>query len=123
MRELGVPPDLGLLGDPRIEEALRSIAGMPPDEPLDRDSISARVGLSVRQLDRLLKQSTGRTLGEYHDGIRFDAASRKLLEPGIRIKEVASSFGFSDLASFSRWFSRRSGRSPRDFRANFGCGE
>lgn len=121
MRQLGISPDLGAISDPRLESILSTIAAQPPSEPIDRDALAASEGLSSRQLDRLLKDATGKTLSEFHDAMRFEAASRQLLEPGIRIKEIASDFGFRDLSSFSRWFSRRSGRSPRDYRTTFGA--
>lgn len=119
MRHCGIQPDLGTLADPRLEAILASVAAQPPGEVLDRESLAAGAGLCPRQVDRLLREATGKTLNEFHDNLRFEAASRQLLEPGIRIKEVASAFGFRDLSAFSRWFSRRAGRSPRDFRAGF----
>lgn len=120
MRHCGIQPDLGDLTDPRLEAIVASVAALKPDETLDRVGLAAGEGLSPRQLDRLLKEATGKTLSEFHDELRFNAASRRLLEPGVRIKEVASAFGFRDLSTFSRWFSRRAGRSPRDYRNVFG---
>jgi AraC-like DNA-binding protein len=119
MSESGVLPDLGVLVDPRLEKIMMAVKALPADGALDRNALAASVGMSPRHLDRLCKEATGRTLAEQHDTQRFEMAVRQLLEPGIRVKEVASNLGFADLSTFSRWFSRRQGRSPREFREAF----
>jgi AraC-like DNA-binding protein len=119
MTDLGIRPHLGQLSDPRLEQIIESVSTLPHDAPLDREALASAAGLSPRQLDRLLKEASGSTLAEHHDRLRFEAASRMLLESGKRIKEIASAMGFVDLSSFSRWFNRRANRSPREFRASF----
>lgn len=116
---LGIEPDLGETRDPRLDALFTTLRDLAPGAAVNRDRIAATHGISPRQLDRLLKESTGKTLADHHDSIRHDRACLLLLQKGSRIKEVASECGFSDLSSFSRWFTRRAGFSPRAYRQRY----
>lgn len=119
MDHLGVAPDTGINRDPRIESVLRALQSECGSPQPDRDRLAGSAGVSPRQLDRLLKKATGKTLMENHDSFRHENACRGLLEQGKRVKEVAMETGFQDLPSFSRWFAKRAGCSPRTFRERF----
>lgn len=119
MARLGVVPDTGVNRDPRVESLLSQLRESPAASPPDRAGFAAAAGVSPRQLDRLLKDATGRTFVESHDQIRFERACSGLLEKGLRVKEVALGSGFRDLSSFSRWFTKRAGCSPRAYRERF----
>lgn len=116
---LGIDPDLGETRDPRLEAFFATLRALPPGATVSRERIAAATGISPRQLDRLLKESTGKTLADHHEGIRHEHACLRLLQKGSRIKEVASECGFGDLSSFSRWFTRRAGLSPRAYRQRY----
>ena len=119
MDHLGVAPDTGMNRDPRIEVVLEILEGIAGSASPSREDLAAAVGVSPRQLDRMMKQETGRTLIENHDLIRYEKACRSLLEKGRRVKEVAIEAGFNDLPGFSRWFAKRAGCAPRAFRIRF----
>jgi len=119
MDHLGVAPDIGMNRDPRIEAVLQILEGIAGSASPSREDLAAAVGVSPRQLDRMMKQETGRTLIENHDLIRYEKACRSLLEKGRRVKEVAIEAGFNDLPGFSRWFAKRAGCAPRAFRIRF----
>lgn len=119
MDGLGVVPFLGVTQDPRITELLERIRQEVAQVTLDRAHLSAATGWSPRQMDRVVKAETGLTIAEFHDANRYEHACRALLVSGQRIKEVAATLGFRELACFSRWFARRSGRSPRVYRESF----
>lgn len=119
MEQLDICPDIGQTRDPRIEGLLANLRMGAPHRTPDRNSLASAAGVSPRQLDRMIKEATGRTLAENHDQIRFEAARDGLLEKGLRVKEVAAEIGFSDLSSFSRWFTKHAGCSPRAYRERF----
>ncbi|MFD0894259.1 helix-turn-helix domain-containing protein [Luteolibacter ambystomatis] len=102
--------------DPRLEAMHRMLGTLPLDKELPAAVIEAATGLSERQLNRLSRAAGGRTLREAFENRRYEYAREALLEPGGRVKTVASALGFTDLALFNRWFRRRSGRNPREVR-------
>lgn len=119
MDHLGVAPDTGMTRDPRVEILLAHLqAGWTSPSP-DRGQLAIATGVSPRQMDRLIKISTGKTLVENHDHFRYDRICSSLLESGLRVKEIAGTAGFTNLSSFSRWFAKRAGCSPRAYRERF----
>ena len=73
------------------------------------------MGVSERTLARRLSAS-GLTYGALIDEVRFTEATKLLLEPGMRIEDVAISIGFDGQGNFTRMFRRVGGLSPREFR-------
>ena len=102
--------------DPRLEEVRRAIAALPLNIPPDLDAISARIGLSLRQVNRLHAHAFTLTCNEYWDQLRAESARIGLANPSRTIKEVALSLGFTDISFFSNWFLRHEACRPREFR-------
>lgn len=73
-------------------------------------------GLSVRQLTRAFKQTTGTTVFNYVEQVRLDKARALLADTDLLIKEIASRLGFSCASSLSVAFRNLSGESPQDYR-------
>ena len=72
-------------------------------------------GTSARSLQRRLAAS-GLRFGRLVDEARFQAASRLLRDPSIRIVDVSAELGYTDAANFTRAFRRWAGVSPLSFR-------
>ncbi len=74
-------------------------------------------GLSVRSLQRRLAKC-----GVAHVQIvgqaRYQAATRLLEDPDIRITDIGIGLGYADSAHFSRAFKRWAGVSPREYRSH-----
>lgn len=121
MDHLKVGADMGTIRDPRVEAVLNALRRSCGEPAIDRERLASTLGVSARQIDRLLKQATGMTLAENRDALRYNLACNGLLEQGCRVKEVASRVGFGDLSTFSRWFTRHSGCAPRAYRERFGA--
>lgn len=119
MDHLGVAPDTGMTRDPRIETLLAHLQAAWMSPTPDRGQLAIAAGVSPRQVDRLIKIATGKTLVENHHQFRYDRICSSLLESGLRVKEIAGEAGFSNLSSFSRWFVKRAGCSPRTYRERF----
>jgi AraC-like DNA-binding protein len=73
------------------------------------------MGVSERTLARRLSQH-GLTYGKLVDEVRYDVARMLLMDPDVRIGDVAATVGFEQQSNFTRMFHRISGQSPREFR-------
>jgi AraC-like DNA-binding protein len=72
-------------------------------------------GLSPRTLQRRLGEA-GCTYSDLLEAARLQAATRLLMEKGVKIVEVAFNLGYSDAANFTRAFRRWTGTAPRKAR-------
>ena len=73
--------------------------------------------LSPKYFSTLIKQETGITAGEWIDCyVTLQAKSMLLRRHDLTIQQVADLLGFSEQASFSRFFKKRTGQSPSEFR-------
>lgn len=79
-------------------------------------SYAAQAGISENYLSRKVKQSTGRSVGEWIDAVRTVRAKRLLAETSIPIIDVATSVGMEDQSYFARFFKRETGQTPTEFR-------
>lgn len=73
--------------------------------------LSQRLGLSVRQTQRILKQYYGVTFREKQINSRLEAAFLGL-KSGKNVSEVAFEVGYSDAPSLIRAFKKRYGKTP-----------
>jgi AraC-like DNA-binding protein len=102
----------------RRRAVLDAIARGAADADLDPARTADQVGLSVRYLHRLL-QETGKTFSAHVLERRLDRARRLLRDPRLgylKISEIASAAGFSDLSYFNRSFRRHFAETPSQTR-------
>jgi AraC family transcriptional regulator, transcriptional activator of pobA len=75
-----------------------------------------RLGLSAERLNRLVRDSAGRSaLAFVHERVLREAC-RRLLYIAAPVSTLAFELGFEDPAYFCRFFKRHTGVSPRDYR-------
>lgn len=73
-------------------------------------------GISENYLSRLVKQSTGRSVGAWIDILRIQRAKRLLSSTSLPIIDIAASVGVEDQSYFSRLFKKETGMTPSAFR-------
>jgi AraC family L-rhamnose operon transcriptional activator RhaR len=96
-----------------VKKLLRAVA---PGEPFPAPAeLARRIGLQKDHLNRLVRRSTGLTLGQWR-ARRMLAASEKELAREGTIAEAALRLGFPDANYFSRWFRRQTGMTPSSWR-------
>ncbi|SHG75278.1 alpha/beta fold hydrolase [Winogradskyella jejuensis] len=78
------------------------------------DELSRKVGISERQLQRKLKELTGKTPGQIITTTRLNKAKAALLTRTFTISEVAFQYGFTSPSYFSKCFKKEFGVSPSD---------
>ncbi len=79
-------------------------------------AIAAELGITPDKLHNITRQAVGKSpLDIIHDRIILEC-KRELSYTDRRIAEIGFDCGFADAAHFSRFFSARTGLSPRSFR-------
>ncbi len=89
------------------------------ETPLRTDQLAARAGISVRQIERLMRETLGETPSRYYLKLRLQAARNHLFYGDLPIQEIAHACGFSSPSVLSRAFKGHFGVSPREFRHQF----
>jgi AraC family transcriptional activator of pobA len=84
-------------------------------KPLSVNDIARRLNCSRNNVSASFRKETGTGLKEFIDRKRVETAENLLEFTDMRITEAASVLGFPDVYSFSRFFRRMNGASPRIF--------
>ena len=71
---------------------------------IKRSEVAEVAALSEGAFSRFFRKCTGRTLPMYLNEIRLGRAARLLLDTDLRVSDVASESGFTNLSNFNRRF-------------------
>lgn len=82
------------------------------EEPLSCAGIAARVGLSLRQMERRFHRQTGRSVVQDYLLLRLARAHQLLQQTELGVTDIAFACGFSSPTYFSRLYRRTFGCSP-----------
>jgi len=74
------------------------------------------LNVNASYLSALFHRETGRTVTEYVNSVRMEAAARLLQTTHLQIQTVAQHCGMSDVNYFSKLFKKHHGLTPRRFR-------
>ena len=83
---------------------------------INRREVAEVAALSEGAFSRFFRKCTGRTLPMYLNEIRLGIAARLLQETDLRVSEVASECGFTNLSNFNRQFYTCKHMTPMAFR-------
>lgn len=82
------------------------------ENPLSSTEIARKVGLSVRNLERLFQRHTGQTPARYYKTLRLEQARDLLLHTSLSNVEIAIATGFCTSSHFSACYREQFGHSP-----------
>jgi transcriptional regulator GlxA family with amidase domain len=82
------------------------------EEPVSREDLARRAGLSLRHLDRLFYSELGTTLGAYYIAARLERARILILQTAMPAADVAVACGFQSASHFSHAYKRHFGSAP-----------
>ena len=77
--------------------------------------LAKRVGLQKDYLNRMVRLSSGLTLGQWRAGELLRSVEADI-QKGLRVFDVAGRAGFTDQNYFSRWFRKQTGLAPTRWR-------
>ncbi len=80
--------------------------------------VAKAVNVSTFYFCKIFKKATGVTFTEYVSRLRTEKAKHLLLNPHLRISEIANEVGFQSLTHFNRNFKRLAGQSPTEYRGH-----
>ncbi|MBN8248513.1 MAG: helix-turn-helix domain-containing protein [Verrucomicrobia bacterium] len=85
-------------------------------EAISLGDVSRAVNMSSFYFCKVFKKATGLKFTDYLSRVRIERAKNLLLNPNVRITEVAYEVGFQTLTHFNRVFRKVVGESPSAFR-------
>ena len=103
----------------RVEEIFISFIRLLPNHFAAHHDIAfyaSTLHISPVYLSRVVRQVTGRTVIDYVNQHLLMEASFLLRTSRLSIAQIADRLHFADAASFSKFFSRTKGLSPREYR-------
>src|SRR5262249_35240143 len=86
-------------------------------EELTLADVAKAAGASVFHFCKVFHRATGLKFTDYVARVRLEDARNRLLNPNLRVSEIAYDVGFHSLTQFNRTFKRVFGQSPTEFRA------
>ncbi len=101
---------------PAITRAKQFIHEHQADD-LSLGEVARAVNTSTFYFCKIFKQATGLPFTHYLSRVRVEKAKNLLLNPNVRVSEIAYEVGFQSLTHFNRVFKKVTGQSPSAFRA------
>lgn len=77
------------------------------------------LALSTSHLGRVVKETTGKQPRQIVDEFLLQEAKKMLQKDELNISEISEQLGFCNLAQFSNYFKKHTGKSPSNFRSDF----
>ncbi len=102
----------------RVEELFMAFIQLLPRHFTDHHDVAfyaSRLSISPVYLSRIVRQVCGRTVIDYVNQFLLMEASYLLRTSSLSVTQIADRLHFSDTASFSRFFSRLKGLSPKEY--------
>ena len=89
-------------------------------EEIDLVDLAEEQGMSYSRFRTLFREHTGSSPRQYQLDIRVNRAKELLRDGQRNVSEIAEVLGFSSVYYFSRLFKQRTGKTPVEFRREFG---
>lgn len=102
--------------EPPMITRAKSFMGEHQAEPISLDQIARTLNVSTFYFCKMFKKATGLTFTNYLARTRVERAKNLLLNPNVRVSEVAYDCGFISLTHFNRVFKKVVGKSPTEYR-------
>ena len=85
-------------------------------EEISLARVAQAVNTSTFYFCKMFKKTTGLHFTDYLSRVRVEKAKNLLINPNLRVSEIAYEVGFQSLTHFNRVFRKMAGESPSDYR-------
>ena len=102
--------------EPPLVQKAREYIDKHKTEELSLADVAKAAGASVFHFCKVFHRATGLKFTDYVARVRLEDARTRLLNPNLRVSEIAYDVGFQSLTQFNRTFKRVFGQSPSEFR-------
>ena len=103
--------------EPPIIHRAKDFIEKHKSDPISLSEVARALNVSTFYFCKLFKKATGINFTEYLSRVRIEKAKNLLLNPNLRVSEIAYEVGFQSLTHFNRVFLRIVGRSPTAYRS------
>lgn len=86
------------------------------DQPVNMENLARELLMSYSKFRKEFKNMTGLSPYEYHLTLRMNMAKELLNSTTLNISEIAHQTGFESVFYFSKFFKRKAGLSPKNYR-------
>ncbi len=81
--------------------------------------IASHVSLSPNYADAVFSREIGKYIFDYFGDIKIQEAKKQIIENEKKLNEIAYDLGFENYNYFSRYFKKKTGSSPQNFKKSF----
>lgn len=106
----------GRNGEPPVVQRAKEFIAQHFFEDISSARLAKELHFSRFYFCTVFKRSTGLTFTEYLARVRVERVKELLLNPNLRVSEIAFQTGFQSLTHFNRVFLKLTGQSPTKFR-------
>lgn len=103
--------------EPPVIKKAREYIQEHQGEKLSLGQVARAVNMSTFYFCKTFKKVTGINFTDYLSRVRIEKSKNLLLNPNLRVSEIAFEVGFQSLTHFNRVFKKILGQSPTDYRA------
>ena len=103
--------------EPQVITRAREYIHEHQSEKLSLQQVARAASTSTFYFCKLFKKVTGINFTDYLSRVRVERAKNLLLNPNLRVSEIAFDVGFQSLTHFNRVFKKILGQSPTEYRA------
>lgn len=104
--------------EPPVIQRAKEFIEERQSEDLSLGQVAKAVNTSTFHFCKMFRKATGLTFTDYVSRVRIEKAKNLLLNPNLRVSEIAYEVGFQSLTHFNRVFKKISGESPSHFRTH-----
>ncbi len=103
--------------EPPVIRRAKEYIAQHQSEELSLGQVAKAVNASTFYFCKLFKKYTGLHFTDYVSRVRIEKSKNLLLNPNLRVSEIAYEAGFQSLTHFNRVFKRILGLSPTEYRS------